>query len=283
MKINLKHVSLLMTLFCIHYAAISQNDTLYFRHYAVEQGLSHNNVTSIIQDSLGFMWYGTQSGLNKFDGYGFITFKHDPKNKNSLVSDDINCMTVEKSGIIWIGTQLKGVNRLDPYSGIFTTYQHQDNNSNSLSEDLITSIKADTVSELIWIGTYSKGLDVFDPVHSTFRHYDHTLRDSSSISSNSITCIAESKEGEIWIGTNGGGVNVYNAKTGKFSFYKYDSKNNRAISSDSIKDIYIDNKLKQVWIATANGLSLINKLTGEIKIFISGWCPPTNHILNFYF
>src|SRR5262245_24418591 len=92
----------------------SKNDTLYFRHFSTAQGLSHNDVTSIIQDSLGFMWYGTQSGLNKFDGYGFVSYKHDPKNKNSLVSDDISCLSVEKSGIIWIGTKTKGINKLDP-------------------------------------------------------------------------------------------------------------------------------------------------------------------------
>ena len=84
---------------------LAQNDTLFFRHYSVEHGLSHNNVTSIIQDSLGFMWYGTTEGLNKFDGYNFIAYKHDPKNPNSLTSDDISCLAVDKSGIIFIGTR----------------------------------------------------------------------------------------------------------------------------------------------------------------------------------
>src|ERR1700747_596540 len=74
----------------------AQNDTLYFKHYTVDNGLSHRNVSSIIQDSLGFMWYGTQEGLNKFDGYKFIPFKHDPKNPNSLAHDDISCLAVEK-------------------------------------------------------------------------------------------------------------------------------------------------------------------------------------------
>jgi ligand-binding sensor domain-containing protein/two-component sensor histidine kinase len=267
LKAARKFAAFLIIFLLIYVWATPQNDTLFFRHYSVEQGLSHNNVTSIVQDSLGFMWYGTKSGLNKFDGYGFITFKHDPKNKNSLVSDDINCMTVEKSGIVWIGTKLKGVNRLDPYKGIFTAYQHKYNDSNSLSEDLITGIHADTVSGLIWIGTYSKGLNAFDPATETFRLYSSSDKNKSSLSNNSITCITESKNRKLWVGTNGGGINVFDMKSGTFTFFRHDHNNNNPISSDSIRDIYIDNKTGLVWAATTSGLSLINFLNGEIKIF----------------
>src|SRR6185503_9319892 len=162
MKTTLRYfVALLIFLF--HGEKIfSQNDTLYFRHFSTAQGLSHNDVTSIIQDSLGFMWYGTQSGLNKFDGYGFVTYKHDPKNKNSPVSDDIGCLSVEKSGMIWIGTRTKGVNKLDPYTGIFTLYQHKEGDANSLSGDFISCIRADSTSGLIWIGTTAMGLNLLD-------------------------------------------------------------------------------------------------------------------------
>ena len=141
--------------------ALSQNDTVYFRHFSVEQGLSHRNVTSIIQDSLGFMYYGTKEGFNKFDGYGFVPFKHDPKNKNSVISDDITCLAVQKSGIIWIGTAMKGVNRYDPYSGIFTLFQNETSNSSSLSDDRITAIRPDTFNHVIWIGT-ENGLNAYD-------------------------------------------------------------------------------------------------------------------------
>src|SRR5207253_2149128 len=96
---------LLFLIFFSLYASnfYAQDDTLYFRHFSVNEGLSNRNVSSVIQDSLGFMWYGTQEGLNKFDGYKFVPFKHDPKNKNSLIGDDISCLSVEKSGMIWIG------------------------------------------------------------------------------------------------------------------------------------------------------------------------------------
>ena len=86
-------------IFLFSYDLFSQNDTVYFRHYNLENGLSNRNVTSVIQDSLGFMWYGTHEGINKFDGYKFIPFKHDPKNPNSLVSDDVSCLAVEKNGM----------------------------------------------------------------------------------------------------------------------------------------------------------------------------------------
>lgn len=117
--------------------ARAQNDTLYFRHYDVENGLSHHNVSSIIQDSLGFMWYGTFKGLNKFDGYKFTPFHHDPKNSNSLISDNISCMAVEKSGMIWIGTKLNGLNLYNPYTGNFTLFRHEERKEQSLSNNQI--------------------------------------------------------------------------------------------------------------------------------------------------
>jgi signal transduction histidine kinase/ligand-binding sensor domain-containing protein len=247
--------------------SFSQNDTLYFRHFSTAQGLSHNDVTSIVQDSLGFMWYGTQSGLNKFDGYGFVTYKHDPKNKNSLVSDDISCLSVEKSGIIWIGTKTKGVNKLDPYTGIFTSYQHKEGEANSLNDNYISCITADSTSGLICIGTISKGLSMFNSAKKTFKVYLHDERSPHSLSNDSITCIARNKDGKFWFGTNGGGVSVFDSEKETFTSFQHDAKKPNTISSDFIRDIFIDRKKNEAWMATADGLNLMNLETGYIKIF----------------
>src|SRR5436190_3520869 len=194
----------------------SQNDTFYFKHFNVDNGLSHRNVSSIIQDSLGFMWYGTAEGLSMFDGYNFLPFKHDPKDPNSLISDEITCLATEKKGVIWIGTKNKGVNCYSSYSGKYDLFQH-DVNLNSLSDDRITSIFCDSIHGLVWIGT-GNGLNSFDPGTKKFRNYLRVPDADHSISSNKITCIRMDKQGRLWIGTNGGGINVLNYATGKFQY-----------------------------------------------------------------
>jgi ligand-binding sensor domain-containing protein len=247
-------------------SAFAQNDTLYFGHYSIEQGLSHNDVTSIIQDSLGFMWYGTEAGLNKFDGYSFIVYRHDPKNTNSLASDDISCMSVDKSGIIWIGTKMKGINRLDPYTGIFTAFQHIENDTHSLSDDRITSIYVDTLTHHIWIGTATHGLNEYNPLNNTFTNFISEASDPSTICGNNIACITQDRQRKIWIGTSGNGVSVYSPFNGKFSYFTHREGDTSTITGNDIRSIFIDN-LNQVWIATGSGLSLINQTTGRIKIF----------------
>ncbi len=247
--------------------SLANNDTLYFRHFSVEQGLSNNDVTSIIQDSLGFMWYGTRAGLNKFDGYNFIVYRHDPKNKNTLASDDISCMSVEKSGIVWIGTKMKGVNRMNPYTGVFTSIQHKANDLNSLSEDHVTCILADNTSGIIWVGTFSQGLDIFRISEEKFQHLRNVKNNPNSLSNNSIRCVTKDNSGMLWIGTDGGGMNVYDLRKNKFTIYRHDEKNKNSICSDFIRDIYIDTVRRSVWIATSNGLSMLNQVTGEIKTY----------------
>jgi ligand-binding sensor domain-containing protein len=243
----------------------AQNDTLYFRHFTADHGLSQHNISSIIQDSLGFMWYGTHDGFNKFDGYKFIAYKHDPKNKNSLVSDDISCLAVEKSGMIWIGTRMKGINKYNPYTGVFTVFQHNNADRNSISSNIISSLYVDSLHYLLWIGT-NKGMDVLDFKTEKITHYVHNAKDATSLSDDKVTSIKMDKKGIVWVGTEGGGLNSFNYKEGFFKAYRHVENNTNTISSDKIRDVFADKK-NTIWIATASGLSNLNTETGAIAVF----------------
>ncbi len=247
----------LMLFFIISKCSLSQNDTLFFRHYTTDNGLSHHNVTSIIQDSLGFMWYGTEEGLNKFDGYSFIPFKHDSKNVNSLVSDNVTCLAVEKSGIIWIGTQNKGLNRYNPYTHKFDLFQHNKNNS-GLSCNNITCLFVDSINKLVWIGT-TNGLNIYDQNKKEFSGFKHSDK-PNSIGSNAITCIKGDKKGRIWIGTLNGGLNLVSKDLKTFKTYV-----NR-LSSNSVNDLFIDKALN-VWMATSCGLNKLDPETDSLRVF----------------
>src|SRR4030095_6823119 len=175
----------------------AQNDTLYYALCSTDQGMSNNNVSSIIQDRLGYMWYGTQDGLNKYDGYSFTIYLHHPKNEHSLISDNITCMTAGAGGMIWIGTAGKGLNTFDTYSGKFTLYQHRKNDLFSISSDSITALFADS-SGVIWIGTRNNGLCAFNPKTETFKTFRHNKYDSGSVSSDHITAIGSNGMGTLW-------------------------------------------------------------------------------------
>ena len=92
----------------------AQQDDLSFKHLSIEQGLSQSIVNATTQDRRGFMWFVTEDGLNKFDGYGFEVFKHDAKEPASLSHNEIKCIAEDGIGVLWVGTFYRGLERLDP-------------------------------------------------------------------------------------------------------------------------------------------------------------------------
>src|SRR5437588_5303882 len=97
-------VQLLLLLCCIS-VLVSQEDRLEFEHLSIEQGLSQSDVCCILQDGKGFVWFGTQDGLNMYDGYGFRVYRHDASNSESISDNYITAMAQDRFGNIWIGTQ----------------------------------------------------------------------------------------------------------------------------------------------------------------------------------
>ncbi len=245
----------------------SQNDTLFFWHHDMHERMTNNNISGIAQDSLGYMWYSTHEGLNKYDGYGFKPYLHDPRNNNSLSSDDITCMITGSDGIIWIGTAGKGLNKYDTYSGKWTLFEHHPNDLNSLSQDSITCIYSDS-SGLIWIGTASHGLDAFNPQTKSFKHFNCFETADHSISDNHITCLASSQKNILWIGTRHGGINKFEFSGNKVSSLKTITAKQSGISSNDVREIYADASSKKIWIATAFGLDLFDPATNRFTIFL---------------
>src|SRR5512143_3649178 len=94
-----------------------------FDHIGIAQGLSQSSVRVIFQDSLGFLWFGTEDGLNRFDGYAFKTYKPDPDVTSSLSDRWISSMIEDQDGYLWIATA-GGLNRYDPHTEQFVHYLH---------------------------------------------------------------------------------------------------------------------------------------------------------------
>src|SRR3990170_4947602 len=123
----------LTSVFCFLFSAICFSQEVKFSRIGSDQGLSQASVNCILQDSKGYMWFGTQDGLNKYDGYGMSVYKHDASDTNSLSSNYIECLYEDRKGIIWVGTREGGLNAFNHRLNRFTHYQTQLNNPNSIS------------------------------------------------------------------------------------------------------------------------------------------------------
>lgn len=192
------------------YAATAQKAILKFSHISTEDGLSQMNVTSILQDQRGFMWFGTRDGLNRYDGYKIKVYKNVPGDSTSLSYNFVQALYEDSKGTIWIGTLGGGLCKFDRYNEQFVTYRHDERNSNSISNNVVNKILEDSQGNL-WVST-NMGLNMFDVRKNKFYRYIHDKSNPTSISDNTVTGIQEDSDHNLWIGTHHGGLNLFNRK-----------------------------------------------------------------------
>lgn len=232
-----------------------------FEKISVETGLSQSSITSILQDNKGFLWFGTEDGLNKYDGYGFTIYRHEPDDPLSISDNSIKSLFEDSNQVLWVGTYGRGLNRFDHDKEEFTQYRHDPEDQTSLANDKVNSIGNDAEGNL-WVGT-DNGLDRFDPDSEGFFHYTDDPDDPNSLSSNAIGDIYMDQDGTLWIGTVGGGLNRYDPSSDGFYRYLHDDKKPNQISSDYVSSISEDNR-GNLWIGTrTGGLNFFEKKSEE--------------------
>lgn len=232
-----------------------QSSDIRFDHISVEQGLSQDIVTSIVQDRQGFMWFGTQDGLNRYDGYSIKIFKHDPRDPTSIFSNVIGPIYEDQNGVLWIAAG-GGLDQYDADRNIFVHHRHDEMDPHSLSHNHVTSICEDGDGNL-WVGT-GNGLNRLDPNKKQFVRYRHHLRDQNSISSDYIGVLHRDRSNTLWVGTDNG-LNVYDSKNDRFVRYFYNEKPRYLISS------LADDGKGNLWIGYAGyGVKRFSRSTGRI-------------------
>ena len=231
-----------------------------FRHYLVEDGLSQNTVWCILQDSQGFMWFGTKDGLNRFDGNNFRIFRKSPGNINSIGNNFIRSM-LEIDEVIWVGTD----------NGLYLYYPHKENFSRfdmtAQNGDMISSAVNSIVKDQennIWIASFSQGLYRYDARNDILINYRHDPNILSSISSNIILTLFCDSYGDIWIGTINGGLNKFDKQNNAFTRYMSNDRSS-SLGDTDVFSIFEDSE-QNFWVGTwADGLKLMDREQGTFK------------------
>ena len=238
-----------------------QDKSLKFSSLTINDGLSQSDVKSILKDRLGYMWFATDDGLNRYDGYNFIIYRHDPKDSHSLKSNDVSTLFEDKAGNIWVGTSGGGLSLYDRNSDSFTNFISEKNDAGSLSSNDISAIFQDSKNN-IWIGTYS-GLNLLNQKTNTFKRFFYT-KNGDDIDSHHIFAIVGDSAGNLWLGT-GGGLVEFNYSTASTKTYQHGATN--SISNNRINTL-LTNEDGNLYIGTAgSGLDIFNIETQSFTHF----------------
>ncbi|WP_298554152.1 two-component regulator propeller domain-containing protein [uncultured Algibacter sp.] len=239
---------------------ITSAQELVFEHYNEVNGLSHNSVRSIVQDSKGFLWIGTFGGVNRFDGYDFKTFEVKVDDPNFLNSDDILEIVADKHDNLWIATDF-GLTKYNIPTHTFKTYHSNKNKKNAIVGDKIRSIFIDN-SDRLWVGTMQNGICYFNKKEERFYKVN-------ADGAKNIRSIYQTSDGKIWFTTFNKGVfsltideknNISNFKN-----YKLSPKKGELIN-DSDAYFILEDKLHELYVGTKDGLYQFNNIDNEFSL-----------------
>lgn len=262
-----------------------------FERIGTGQGLSHASITALVQDHAGDIWVGSQAGLNRFDGQGFVTYEHIAADPSAISGDWIWSMVVDHQGQLWVGSNNGGLSRFNRRESNFSNYRHDPDDPQSLRSNQVRFVFEDSYHQ-IWVGTKGGGLSRLDEATDTFIHYRHDATDSASLPSDSVNYIAEwdqklyvatesglavledgqtqfkqhvggvdrnvrvvrEHQGKLLIGTHANGLRVFDPATSSVTEFRHTKDDLHSLPDDLVRDILIDH-LGSVWIATDQGLA----------------------------
>lgn len=226
-------------------------------HFTVKEGLSQSVIYCLYQDSRGFIWVGTQGGLNRFDGYSFIKFKHNPSDTTTISENWIYNITEDKDGNLWIGTR-GGLCKYDFKSNWFTRYPHKPDYDNDPYRD---NVYGCVVAEDGAIYTNTPPLiNRFDPKTGNLTHYKVVTQVNPNVGEQSLPIIIDNNK-EIWAATSFGLVNL-NPKTNEKKIYNTQSSP-IALNDNNILSIYEDVD-GRIWVGMTGAINIVDKKNEKI-------------------
>ncbi len=282
-----------------------------FDRLTLADGLSQVSGNAILQDSKGFIWIGTQDGLNRHDGYRVEVFKHDPADPDSLAGNYILGLYQDRRGRLWIVSSRPGVvSSFDFRTERFRRFVHDPRDPASLAPSQINpdAVHLDEDGDL-WLGTCDAGVAKLDPATGRVSRWQHHPEDESSLSNDRVTAIIEDGEGRLWIATDGGGLNRRLAPGGaapgetavgetavageatvareRFARLRHDPDDPASLSHDGVLAI-LEDRAGALWVGTRGGglnrlgagrdrgferVELGRRELGGGRVYVSDHCP----------
>jgi ligand-binding sensor domain-containing protein/serine phosphatase RsbU (regulator of sigma subunit) len=248
----IKYFVLLKLCIFLFVTQIQAQSNISFNHLNVENGLSQSAVTCILQDKNGFMWFGTQDGLNRYDGYNFKIFKNISDDSTSLSDNFIFSIYENESGSLFIETQSGKINKYNPVKESFQIIPEQEISKYRSKRNSVLAIYYDK-NDVVWSGGLSKetGLKMENKKTGEIKIYTHHPNDNSSLSDNKVYSILRDSKGILWIGTVNG-LDQLDEKTGEFRHYRNIPDNLNSLSDNWVWPIFEDSK-GNLWIGTVKG------------------------------
>jgi PAS domain S-box-containing protein len=245
---SLRYFMLSGMLLCFFpYATEAQTQDIRFKHLTTNDGLSNSWVHTILQDKYGFIWIGTDDGLNRYDGYDFRVYKNNFRDKYSISSSNVMAMLEDSRGELWIGTR-QGLDLYDRKNERFIRYPQ-------FSSKEILSVIEDRERNL-WIGT-TINLYRLDLKNDSVYVYTGNIitHNKANISSGGQRAIFIDSRNNVWIGSSYG-LHLYDKEKDSFINYYHDDKNPNSLCHDNIHSI-LEDKAGRLWIGTLIGLDLL--------------------------
>lgn len=243
-------------------AAFAQYVPFRFEKFGIDNGLSNQIVTCTLRDATGYLWVGTENGLNRFDGYGFKHFLPDADNKTGLQDGSITTLFEDSKRNLWVGTKSGGLHLFDRRTETFYVFRHDPKNQNGLSDNRIYRIYEDTDGSL-WIGTPG-GLDKVvgtgdAPEKIRFTSFRNDPNNPESLSNNRVGAIVRDAAGNLWIGTKQGLNRMISESPARFERFAHDKNKPDSLPDDEVYSLLSD-KEGNLWIGLwgGGGLSKIN-------------------------
>ncbi len=230
-----------------------------FERFSTDDGLSQSNVRSILRDHRGFMWFGTDDGLNKYDGYRFVTFKRDPEDPGSLSDNYVRTLYEDRGGVLWVGTNL-GLNAFDRSTGKFRRFFAGSDPGEGIADDSIHAIAEDREGYL-WVGT-NGGLSRLDPAREKVENFHPLEGDETGLPHDSIRSLHLDPDGVLWVGTLEG---LATRDAGSGEFHRRSAAGVEPGAAWTVRSFADDRARNRLWIATSTGLFFLDRDSGEIQ------------------
>lgn len=258
-------VTLLITISVTATLIAQPSAQLRFDTLTTANGLSSSSISAICQDGTGFLWFGTQAGLNRFDGRNVRVYEDEPFQPNSLVQNQIQTMFSDTDGSLWIGTY-GGLSHYQPSIDKFTSYSHNPDDGSSLSNNVVVSIARDGAGRL-WVGTLD-GLNRLDEANGRFTIYRAGDAGAGALPNSVVRALKTDSTGRLWIGTYGG-LSRYLPESDSFETWQPKGEHNAALGSTNVMTISEDpDQPGLLWIGTwGGGLCRFDTRNGDSRLF----------------